>query len=325
MKNSSPPISNDTTTLKAKTTYDSPVLTFDFPALHIGIAEYTEGPTGCTVFYFPDGVSAAVDLRGGAVGAMETHYNWYEAICFSGGSSYGLESAVGVRAELFAKRQYKVEDMNFPNVSGAVIGDWSNRKNTIYPDKALGRAALQAAQTGTFPLGRCGAGVSAHVGGWLSTPYVSEPAGQGGASLQNGSAKLLAFTVVNASGVILNRQGEAVRGGFNQKMGKRYRVDEVVNVKPICPTESSNTTLTLIVTNVKMSETNLEQFAKQVHTSMARAIYPFHTHFDGDILYAVTTNDEDLPEGLYPAGWGWLAGEVAWEAVLNCYADELNP
>jgi hypothetical protein len=53
MSNPLPPISNDTTTLKPKTTYDKPVFTFDFPALHVGIAEYIEGPTGCTVFYFP--------------------------------------------------------------------------------------------------------------------------------------------------------------------------------------------------------------------------------------------------------------------------------
>lgn len=314
-----PPISNDTTTLIPSTTYDNSIFTFNFPSLQVGIAEYKEGPTGCTVFYFPDGVSAAVDLRGGAVGSIESNCNWYEAICFSGGSSYGLESAIGVRAELFARRKYKVEGMNFPNVSGAVIGDWSNRDNTFYPDKALGRAALLAAKTGIFPLGSCGAGVSARVGGWLSPPYESEPAGQGGAVYQKGSAKLLAFTVVNASGVILNRQGEAVRGGLNRQTGKRYRVDEVNNVKPMCPSEPSNTTLTLIVTNVKMTEADLQQFAKQVHTSMARAIYPFHTHFDGDVLYAVTTNDENLPDGYYAAGWGWVAGEVAWESVLNCY------
>ena len=29
-----------------------PVLTFDFPEVHIGIAEYAEGPTGTTVFSF---------------------------------------------------------------------------------------------------------------------------------------------------------------------------------------------------------------------------------------------------------------------------------
>lgn len=29
-----------------------PILKYDFPGIKIGIAQYVEGPTGCTVFYF---------------------------------------------------------------------------------------------------------------------------------------------------------------------------------------------------------------------------------------------------------------------------------
>ena len=32
---------------------DGPALTFDFLGMRIGVAEYDEGPTGTTVFYFP--------------------------------------------------------------------------------------------------------------------------------------------------------------------------------------------------------------------------------------------------------------------------------
>jgi len=46
---------------------DGPSLRFDFPGMMVGIAEYEEGPTGTTVFYFPDGVKGAVDVRGGAL------------------------------------------------------------------------------------------------------------------------------------------------------------------------------------------------------------------------------------------------------------------
>jgi L-aminopeptidase/D-esterase-like protein len=66
-------VSNDNAKLVPKVTFDGPKATFDFPALRIGVAEYEEGPTGCTVFYFPDGVSTAVDDRGGSVGAAETN------------------------------------------------------------------------------------------------------------------------------------------------------------------------------------------------------------------------------------------------------------
>lgn len=39
-------------------------LSFDFPQMRVGVAEYDEGPTGTTVFYFPAGVKGAVDVRG---------------------------------------------------------------------------------------------------------------------------------------------------------------------------------------------------------------------------------------------------------------------
>jgi hypothetical protein len=33
-------------------------LRFDFPGLRVGIAEYEDGPTGCTVFHLPPGGAA---------------------------------------------------------------------------------------------------------------------------------------------------------------------------------------------------------------------------------------------------------------------------
>jgi hypothetical protein len=90
---------NDNMELVPVTAFDGPALELDFPALRIGVAEYGEGPTGCTVFYFPEGVSTAVDMRGGAIGASETFYGRHHAICFAGGSAFGLEVVSGVRAE----------------------------------------------------------------------------------------------------------------------------------------------------------------------------------------------------------------------------------
>ncbi len=52
--------------------YEGPALTFDFPGVKIGVAEYEEGPTGTTVLYFPTPVVAAVDVRGGAPGTLNS-------------------------------------------------------------------------------------------------------------------------------------------------------------------------------------------------------------------------------------------------------------
>lgn len=59
------PITNDLLTLSPRTVFDGPVLEFDFPRLHIGAAEYDEGPTGCTILVSPGPGSATttLDLR----------------------------------------------------------------------------------------------------------------------------------------------------------------------------------------------------------------------------------------------------------------------
>lgn len=47
---------------------DGPTLEFDFDSFQIGIAEYEQGPTGCTVFLLPPTASVAMDVRGGMPG-----------------------------------------------------------------------------------------------------------------------------------------------------------------------------------------------------------------------------------------------------------------
>ena len=152
-------ISNDTVHPKPRTAIDAERwLDVDFPGLEIACAEYAEGPTGCTVFHLPEVASMHIDVRGGSPGINGEHLQVINAICFAGGSLYGLEASTGVAAELFAKRGYWTKWMDIALVAGAIIFDYGRRPNSIYPDKELGRAALRAAREGSFPLGRRGAG-----------------------------------------------------------------------------------------------------------------------------------------------------------------------
>ncbi len=314
------PVTNDDTSLIPKTTFEGAVLEFDFPSLHIGVAEYEEGPTGCTVFYFPNSAKSVVDIRGGLPGTIQgiaAADGGISAICFAGGSLYGLEAATGVSAEIFAQNGYS----SIHGVRGAIIYDFF-RDNWIYPDKALGRAALRAAKPGVFPLGARGAGRSATCGKWLLKPFQSESAGQGGAFRQTGPTKVAVFSVVNSLGAIMNRHGEVVRGHYNPQTGKRHTLKDVVNVPPSDDNGANpsvgNTTLTLVVTNQKVNLDELRQLAKHVHSSMTRAIYPFHTSVDGDVLYAVTTDEVDNPD-INHFVLSHIASELAWDAVLNCF------
>jgi L-aminopeptidase/D-esterase-like protein len=324
------PITNDNTPLTPVTTFDGPFLNLDFPDLHIGVAEYAEGPTGCTVFHFPQGaVACSVDIRGGSHGTILTEgRDRLHAICLAGGSALGLEAAAGVTAELFAQRDYATGWTDIPITSGGIIFDYNlRRNNAIYPDKALGRAALRAAAPGRFPLGSHGAGCSATVGKSLRPTHEGESSGQGGAFVQVGPTRIAVFTVVNAVGAIVDRQGRVVRGNLDPATGERHhlaeRIQQTIDPSPESEPSPGNTTLTVVVTNQRLNTErglawSLRQFGRLVHTSMARAIQPFHTVYDGDVLWAVTTNEVDNP-ALNDVALGAIASELAWDAVLCCY------
>jgi len=313
-----------------------PALEFDFPGFRIGVAEYDEGPTGGTAFLFDEPVYAAVDVRGGAPGTVNTDalrlsygepaLPFVNAITLAGGSSYGLEFATGVASALGDRLEGPGRWQNIPTVPGAIIFDLASRRLTsVTPDAALARAAVDAARPGRFPLGPRGAGRFAMQGGILGPAAHS---GQGGAFRQVGAVKVAVFTVVNAGGAVVDREGrivrcraQEIRGGDCGSISERlaHHLDEVEGRVSPAPAPlagpTQNTTISLVVVNLKMPVWALERLAVQVHTSMARGIQPYSTWDDGDTLFAVTTSEVDAPE-LSSTDLGIIAGEVAWDAVL---------
>jgi len=313
-------LTNDDTDLVPVTSFDTPDFSFEFPGLEVGVAEYDEGPTGCTVLVLPKGATMVADIRGGSPGTMMSHREgWVDAICLAGGSVYGFEAGSGVSRELLAAKKYDTDWLNIAIVPCAVIFDFNPlRKNrAIHPDRRLGRAAFNTRREGVFPSGARGAGRCATVGKWLKGPYQPEPGGQGAAFCRSGEARVAVFTVVNSVGAIVDRAGRVLRGHLDRKTGERRRVAEVVDGDHPGPAPG-NTTLTVVVINQATPANELRQMARQVHASMARAIDPFHTIHDGDVLYAVTTHQID-PPSLDSSRVAHLASELAWDAVLRSF------
>jgi L-aminopeptidase/D-esterase-like protein len=310
-----------------RTSFEGPVLEFDFPGVGIGVAEYDEGPTGATVFHFREPVMAAVDVRGGAPGTLNTDalrlsYDsaFVNAISFAGGSSYGLAAATGVADAIKERTPNAGAWDRIATVAGAIIFDLGRRRySTVTPDYELGRAALAAAREGSFPLGARGAGRFAMQGWYFEDPQYS---GQGGAFSQAGPTKVLVFTVVNALGSVVDREGQAVRCRLSGKAACEFIADRLARKRRTLTSSqgggaglSGNTTITLVITNQQLPFWALQRLAVQVHNSMARAIQPFGTMDDGDTLFAVTTGEVDNP-GLSAVDLATLASETAWDAVL---------
>jgi L-aminopeptidase/D-esterase-like protein len=312
---------------------DGPALVFDLPAVRIGVAEYEEGPTGATVLLFDKPVTVAVDVRGGAPGTVNTdtlrlvHDDpFITAITLAGGSSYGLSAATGVANALKERTADPGNWKHIAIVPGAIIFDLGGRRyNAVTPDDTLGRAALDAVRSGWFPLGARGAGRFAMQGGYFGEP---EHSGQGAALRQSGDVKVLVVTAVNAFGSIVARNGRILRCR-HPIAGDCGRIDDRISTRlsglGVARTANAdlgqqsgltaNTTITVVVTNQALSYRNLQRLAVQVHNSMARAIQPFGTEFDGDTLFAATTA-EVKTSTVSPVDLGALASETAWDAVL---------
>ncbi len=252
--------------MDALTSFDGDALELDFPGLRIGVAEYEEGPTGCTVFHFTGGAMLERDVRGGSPGLFGD-LDWVDAICLAGGSLYGLEACTGVAAELFAQRGYETGWTSIADVTGAIIFDFGPRENAVYPDKELGRAALRAAEEGRFPLGRRGAGRSATVGKTFGFEH-GEPGGQGGAFRRIGDTRIAVFTVVNAVGAVVDRDGNVVRGHFDPPTGARRTLVEGIETR----LTGESTTLTVVATNQRMDRWLLRQLGRQVHSTASRSV-----------------------------------------------------
>ena len=311
-----------------------PILRFDWPDIQVGIGSYEAGPTGLTIIRFTHKVAVVSDARGGAPGTVNTEafglgYDMprMDAIVFSGGSNYGEEAVTATMTGLKDDGVRSGVWNNMARATGAVIYDFGNRRlNDVYPDKRLARAALHALTPGSFPLGAQGAGRMAMQGGFFACNAHS---GQGAAFREVDGVKIAAFVVVNATGSVVNRQGNVVSCHPAASWHGQPKIAELManlpnsrssGWDPGAPTQR-NTTLSLIVTNQKLDYAGLRRLAVQVHTSMARAIQPFSTFDDGDVLFAASTDEVAAPVNysattLSPNNLNTIAGETMWDAIL---------
>ena len=267
----------------------------------LAVGHWTDpvGLTGCTVVVPPSGNVAAASVRGGGPGTRETdllqpqaHVESVSAVLLTGGSAFGLAAAQGV-VDWCERRGlgYGRFGRPIPIVPAAVlfdlaVGDWEAR-----PGPAEGEAACLAASTGDGPLGNVGAGMGATVGKTAGPEHMTK-GGLGWAVVEVGPVTVGALAAVNAGGDVLEEDGTVlagarVPGGARAAIRERLAEpgpDGEVRPEPVPP---GNTTLGVVATNAALSKGEVHRVAVQAHDGMARAIYPVHTSFDGDTVFAV--------------------------------------
>lgn len=293
----------------------------DVPGIRVGHAQNIEAGTGLTVIIPPAGNTAAVDVRGSAPGTRETDLldpvnvvNTVNAIILSGGSAYGLAAADGVMEALEEDGLgLDVRVGIVPIVPQAVLFDLAYKDFHTRPDASMGKEAYKNASETENRQGIVGAGTGATVGKILGFDKAMK-AGVGSATIKEGDLLVSAIVAVNAFGDIFdNEKGQQIAGPIlDGKMAKT--TDLMANVtRDMGDLSGQNTTIGLVATNASFDKTKLTKIAQMTHDGYARAIDPVHTMFDGDTIFAISTNEVKADINLV----GTLAAKVMARAIAN--------
>ncbi len=291
----------------------------DIPGIKVGVAADREAVTGVTVVLVEEGARAAVEVRGSAPGTRETDLlrpgqlvGETQAVVLAGGSAFGLDAASGVTAYLEEKGcGFPAGKYFVPIVPAAVLFDLFIGDGSIRPDAAMGREACLAASDGPVEEGSVGAGTGATVGKIYGTPQ-SIKSGQGSAAVQNGSLIVAALVAVNAFGDIFDRRGNLLAGPRNPETGKMDLTAEVL-AGITSGGFSGNTTLGVVATNASFDSTALTKICQLAHDGLARSIWPVHTMWDGDTIFALSKGDLTADVNLV----GLMAAEAIGLAVVR--------
>ena len=280
--------------------------------------------TGCTVVLAENGAVAGVDVRGGAPGTHGTDAlrpeNLVErlhGVVLTGGSAFGLASVQGVMRYLRERNcGFQTEYGVVPIVSGAVVFDLGLNRSGTLPDADMGYRACENSSIGGAEQGCVGAGTGATVGKLFGLEYAMK-GGQGFASLVSPNGmKLWALAVVNAFGDIRNHENGQLLAGARAKDGRGLAnaAASLTELEVLRGFSATNTVLGVVGTNATLSKAELTRVAQMAHDGIARAVFPSHTLYDGDAIFALSTGSYGRVE---TSVVGALAAHSMAQAIVN--------
>jgi L-aminopeptidase/D-esterase-like protein len=310
----------------------------DVDGIKVGNAHDGAAMTGVTAIVPDVGAVGGVDVRGGGPGTRETEVlrpdclvERVNAVVLSGGSVYGLEAASGAVSALAAQgKGFELRDITVPIVPSAVLFDLLNGGDKNWgempPYRDLGVQAVHQASN-DFSLGNHGAGYGAAAGllkgGLGSCSAVTEDGIQVGAVIAvNPVGSVIVPGSHNFWAWTLEQNTEF--GGFGApQMSQDIPLDAITDGRLV-----ENTTLGVVATNVTLSKSQAQRVAIMAQDGYARAIRPVHTPFDGDTIFALSTEKKnmDMPEPLALARIGAIAADCVARAIARAvyFADSLG-
>ncbi len=297
----------------------------DVGGIAVGHFTHPDRPTGCTVILTEGGAVGGVDVRGSAPGTRETDLlnpvNTVEevhAVLLSGGSAFGLDAAGGVVRYLKEKNiGYPTGAARVPIVPAAILYDLGIGNADIWPGADDGYAACRAASAGPVEEGSIGAGAGATVGKTMGMGRAMK-GGIGTSSIDAGNGIVVgALVAVNCVGNVIDpATGAIVAGARNADDSGFVDTRRLVREGARMPDAAAqNTTIGVVATSARFDKAGMTKIAQMAQDALARTIYPAHTPFDGDTVFAVSTGSTETPGNL--GSVGALAAEVLADAILR--------
>ncbi|MBQ9057581.1 MAG: P1 family peptidase [Atopobiaceae bacterium] len=294
------------------------------PGIRSAHVTNSDAGTGVTVIICEQGCTGAVDVRGGAPATHETDLLRAEetvdvvhAVVLSGGSSFGLAASSGVADEL-ERRGYGLDVFytRVPIVVGASLFDLGCGAADVRPTHADGIAVVEAAFANNGkPLaqGNVGAGTGCTVG--KLDPTRAMKSGFGEAVEQVGELICGAVSAVNAVGDVIDPQtGKAVAGLLSEDRTQVIdSVQYLIESNPAMPLERTNTTISCVITNARLTKAQATKVAQMSADAYAHAIRPTHTTNDGDTIFVLATGEVEASVDVV----GVLATRVLECAIVN--------
>jgi L-aminopeptidase/D-esterase-like protein len=271
----------------------------DVPGVRVGHATDAKLRTGVTTAVFDPPAVCGVAVHGGAPGTRETDALGPEnlgppvdAVVLSGGSAFGLAAGDGVQEALARHgRGFKVRGHSVPIVPAAIVFDlWRER-----PDyRALGEQSLEAALgDADWTIGTIGAGTGATT--------ADLKGGLGAASARVGEATVGALVVVNAVGAVVAANGPWFRAApFEQAAEFGGLVPppdaDFATVRSKLGAETgTSTVIALVATDATLTRAEARRLAVTAHDGIALSVFPAHTLYDGDTIFAASTGRAPAP------------------------------
>jgi L-aminopeptidase/D-esterase-like protein len=302
----------------------------DVVGVKVGHHTLSERPTGCTVILTEAGAVGGVDVRGGAPGTRETALldpvgtvQKVHAVVLSGGSAFGLDAASGVVRYLEERGiGFDAHVARVPIVTGAILFDLAvGGAPDIRPDAACGYAAASEAASGPVAEGSVGAGAGATVGKLAAgKPVGSTRAMKGGvgtASVRLSDGLLVgALVAVNSLGDVIDPgTGEIVAGVRTEDGTGLADARLLIRSQPAVGGIGENTTIGVVATNASLTKAQATKLAQMAQDGLARAVYPAHTPWDGDTMFALATGELAGEPDLTVIGA--LAADAVAEAIVR--------